>query len=92
MINGYKGAAGKAKMLAIVDRCLPPGAICGPVGAELRSLFYKVPGAPKIFNFIAGLGGRDVTVERFEEMVDKALVFAKKRPKELYEVIGVREK
>lgn len=88
----FRKAAGKAKILAVVDRCLPPGAICGPVGAELRSLFYKVPGAPKIFNFIAGLGGRDVTVERFEEMVDKSMVFARKRPKELYEVIGVREK
>jgi pyruvate ferredoxin oxidoreductase alpha subunit len=88
----FRKAAGKAKILAVVDRCLAPGAICGPVGAELRSLFYKVPGAPKIFNFIAGLGGRDVTVGRFEEMVDKASAFAKKRPKELYEVIGVREK
>jgi pyruvate ferredoxin oxidoreductase alpha subunit len=88
----FRKAAGKAKMLAVVDRCLSPGAICGPVGTELRSLFYKVPGAPKIFNFIAGLGGRDVTVERFEEMVDKSMVFAKKHPKELYEVIGVREK
>jgi len=88
----FRKAAGKAKILAVVDRCLAPGAICGPVGAELRSLFYKVPGSPKIFNFIAGLGGRDVTVARFEEMVDKATAFAKKRPKELYEVIGVREK
>ncbi len=88
----FRKAAGKAKVLAVIDRCLPPGAVCGPVGAELRSLFYKVPGAPKIFSFVAGLGGRDVTVERFEEIVDKASAYAKRRPKELYEVIGVREK
>ncbi len=88
----FRKATGKAKALAVVDRCLPPGAISGPVGSELRSLFYKVPGSPKIFNFIAGLGGRDVTVDRFEEMVDKARAYIKKRPKELYEVIGVREK
>ncbi len=88
----FRKAVGKAKVLAVIDRCLPPGAVCGPVGEELRSLFYKVPGAPKIFSFVAGLGGRDVTVERFEEMVDKALAYAKRRPKELYEVIGVREK
>ena len=78
--------------MAVIDRCLPPGAVCGPVGAELRSLFYKVPSAPKIFNFIAGLGGRDVTVEWYEEIVERAGTYAKKRPKELYEVIGVREK
>ncbi len=88
----FRKMAKSAQALAVIDRCLPPGAVCGPVGAEIRSLFYKVPGAPKIFNFIAGLGGRDVTVERFEEMADKAKAYAKKRPKELYEVIGVREK
>ncbi len=88
----FRKAAGKAKVLAVIDRCLPPGALCGPVGAELRSLFYKIPGSPKIFSFVAGLGGRDVTVARFEEIVEKASAYAKKRPKELYEVIGVREK
>ncbi len=87
----FRKAIGKAKILAVVDRCLPPGAVCGPVGAEIRSFLYKIPGAPKIFSFVAGLGGRDVTVERFEEMVDKARAYAKKRPRELYEVIGVRE-
>jgi len=88
----FRKAIGKAKTLAVIDRCLPPGAVCGPVGAELRSLLYRVPGAPKIFSFVAGLGGRDVTVDRFKEIVDKAELYAKKRPVELYEVIGVREK
>ncbi len=88
----FRKAIGKAKVLAVIDRCLPPGAVCGPVGAELRSLLYRVPGAPKIFSFVAGLGGRDVTVDRFKEIVDKAEMYAKKRPVELYEVIGVREK
>jgi pyruvate ferredoxin oxidoreductase alpha subunit len=87
----FKKAAGKAQVLAVIDRCLPPGAVCGPVGAELRSLFYKVPGAPKIFSFVAGLGGRDVTVDRFREIVEKARAYAKRRPVEIYEVIGVRE-
>ncbi len=88
----FRAATKHAKVLAVVDRCLPPGAVCGPVGAELRSIFYKIPGAPKIFSFVAGLGGRDVTVERFEEIIDKAEQYSKRRPKELYEVIGVREK
>ncbi|NDY42103.1 pyruvate ferredoxin oxidoreductase [Dissulfurirhabdus thermomarina] len=88
----FRKAAGKAKVLAVIDRCLPPGAPCGPVGEDLRAVFYKVPGAPKIFSFVAGLGGRDVTVETFEEIVEKAQAKARKRPRELYEVIGVREK
>ncbi len=88
----FRKAAGKAKVLAVIDRTLPPGALSGPVGAVLRSLFYKIFGSSKIFCFLAGLGGRDVTVARFEEIVEKATGYAKKRPKELYEVIGVREK
>ncbi len=88
----FRKLAKGVQALAVIDRALPPGSTCAPVGAEIRSLFYKVPGAPKVFNFIAGLGGRDVTVAHFEEMVDKAKAYAKKRPKELYEVIGVREK
>jgi pyruvate ferredoxin oxidoreductase alpha subunit len=90
--QAFRKAMGKAKILAVVDRCLSPGSVCSPVGTELRSLLYKIPGAPKIFDFVAGLGGRDVTVKRFEEIVERARVFAKKRPKELYEMIGVREK
>lgn len=89
----FKKALGKTvKTLAVIDRTISTGAVCGPVGAEIRSVLYKMPGAPKIFGFIAGLGGRDVTVDAFKEIVDKANLYAKKRPTDLYEVIGVREK
>ena len=70
--QAFRKAMGKAKILAVVDRCLSPGSVCSPVGTELRSLLYKIPGAPKIFDFVAGLGGRDVTVKRFEEIVERA--------------------
>lgn len=79
------------KMLAVIDRALSPGATGGPVGTEVRSALYQVPGRPRVVNFIAGLGGRDVTVEDFEEMADKAYFYLKKKPKEPYEMIGVKE-
>lgn len=89
----FRKALGKTvKTLAVIDRTISTGAVCGPVGAEIRSVLYKMPGAPKIFGFVAGLGGRDVTVDAFKEIVDKANLYAKKRPTDLYEVIGVREK
>ncbi len=90
----FRKAIGKTvKTLAVIDRTISTGASCGPVSAELRSILYKMPGrAPKIFGFVAGLGGRDVTVDTFREIVDKANLYAKKRPTDLYEVIGVREK
>ncbi|WP_297056359.1 pyruvate ferredoxin oxidoreductase [Thermosulfurimonas sp.] len=79
------------KVLAVIDRALSPGATGGPVGTEVRSALYQVPGRPRVVNFIAGLGGRDVTVEDFEEMADRAYVYMKKKPKEPYEMIGVKE-
>jgi hypothetical protein len=41
---------------------------------------------------VAGLGGRDITVAMYEEMVNKALRYAKKKKGPNYELIGVREK
>jgi len=91
-IQEFKKAVGKTPILAVMDRHLSLGGVCSPVASELRNLYYKVPGAPKIFDFIAGLGGRDVTVEHFEEIVDKAKSFAKRKPKDYYHYIGGREK
>ncbi|RUM86873.1 MAG: pyruvate ferredoxin oxidoreductase [Thermodesulfatator sp.] len=79
------------KMLAVIDRALSPGATGGPVATEVRSALYQVPGRPRVASFIAGLGGRDVTVEDFEEMADRAYFYLKKKPKEPYEMIGVKE-
>ncbi len=61
-----------AKRLIVIDRALSPGGVRGPVASELVSLFYGRPDAPEIVNVIAGLGGRDVSVQEFQEMFDKA--------------------
>lgn len=90
-IPEFKKAIAGAKVLAVVDRALSPGGACGPVAEEIKAAFYAERGRPKVFDFIAGLGGRDVTVGHFEEIAAKALAYAKKRPKQLYEMIGVRE-
>lgn len=87
----FKKAIAGSRILAVVDRALSPGGACGPVAEEIKAALYAERGHPKVFNFIAGLGGRDVTVETFEEMVTKALTYARKKPKQLYEIVGVRE-
>jgi pyruvate ferredoxin oxidoreductase alpha subunit len=56
-----------AKRLIVIDRALSPGSICGPVASEIRSLLYGRQ-APEMVNIIAGLGGRDVTVQHFKDM------------------------
>lgn len=90
-LKDFVKAVKGVKMLAVIDRALSIGATGGPVAVEARSALYQVPGRPRVVNFIAGLGGRDVTVEDFEEMTDKAYFYMKKKPKEPYEMIGVKE-
>ncbi|MBX6422641.1 pyruvate ferredoxin oxidoreductase [Thermosulfurimonas sp. F29] len=90
-LRDFVRAVKGVRVLGVIDRALSPGATGGPVGVEVRSALYQVPGRPRVVNFVAGLGGRDVTVEDFEEMADKAFFYMKKKPKEPYEMIGVKE-
>ena len=87
----FRKAVSGVKILGVIDRALTPGGVGGPLGTEVRAALYNAARRPRVVNFIAGLGGRDITVEDFEEMADRAAFYLKKRPKEAYEMIGVRE-
>jgi len=51
----------------VVDRNISFGA-GGIFAQEVRAALCNVPECPIIFGFIAGLGGRDVTVSTLEEI------------------------
>lgn len=61
-----------AKTIVVVDRMLSPGAPGGPVGLELRTVFYDRDKRPKIIDFVAGLGGREINRKTFKEMIRQA--------------------
>jgi pyruvate ferredoxin oxidoreductase alpha subunit len=75
------------RVLAVTDRAVSFGGPGGPVASEIRSALYDESKRPEIVNFIIGLGGRDVHVEDFMEMVRRA---AKGKLSEPYEFYGVR--
>ncbi len=77
-----------AETIAVIDRMMSPGAPGGPVGLELRSLFYDREKRPKIINFVAGLGGREINRRTFKEAVKQAQVL--KKQKRNYSLIDVR--
>ncbi len=79
-----------AKVLAVMDRAVSFGGSAGPVCAEVKSALYGEPDRPAIVNYIIGLGGRDVIAEDFIQIVEKAAKAEKKKPKEAYEIYGVR--
>jgi pyruvate ferredoxin oxidoreductase alpha subunit len=85
--DDLKKAVRGIKVLAVTDRAVSFGGPGGPVFSEIRSALYDEPVRPAIVNYIIGLGGRDVHVENFMDMVQRA---AKGKLSERYEIYGVR--
>jgi pyruvate ferredoxin oxidoreductase alpha subunit len=85
-----KKAVKGIKVIAVLDRAISFGGPGGPIGAEIRAALYDEPERPKILDYIIGLGGRDVTVEDFIAIAEKAIKAEKKSVKETYEMHGVR--
>ena len=80
-----------AKIIAVVDRHISLGAHSGPVCLEVRSALYNMRERPQVFGFVMGLGGRDVTVDDFFEVVNRAERYAAEGPDEEYSLIGLRD-
>lgn len=78
---------GKVKRAAVVDRNCSYGAH-GIFFQEVKSAIYGEAGMPPVFGYIAGLGGRDITVDSFKEVAAHAL--AKDRADETIVWIGVK--
>ncbi|MBW2082417.1 MAG: pyruvate ferredoxin oxidoreductase [Deltaproteobacteria bacterium] len=60
-----------AKVVAVVDANFSMGSE-GALGMDLKAKLCGRPEAPIVVDFIAGLGGREVSEERVEEIVEKA--------------------
>lgn len=88
--DAFKTASLNAKQLVVIDRAISVGA-CGPVASEVKAALYEEHQRPSIYNFVAGLGGRDVAPSDFVKMVDKAEIEIEEGNKEGFEIYGVRE-
>jgi pyruvate ferredoxin oxidoreductase alpha subunit len=84
-------AVKKAKVLVVFDRCLSFGGPGGPVFSEVKSALYSLRQKPRVLGFVGGLGGRDVFPHEFEYLLNRGIEALKKKPKEEFEMIGVRE-
>jgi pyruvate ferredoxin oxidoreductase alpha subunit len=70
--NDFKEWAKKLDGIAVVDRSICPGK-GGPVFSKLRDTLYEEEDQPKILQFHAGLGGKEVRTHDFEMIGDKIL-------------------
>ncbi|UCG69733.1 MAG: pyruvate ferredoxin oxidoreductase [Thermoplasmata archaeon] len=83
--------AKNTKVLAVVDRDISPG-FGGAVFGEAAAQYINEPSKPILMNFIVGLGGRDITIPDFEEMIRKAEMAKEKGgPEKMVEWINIKE-
>ena len=81
------------KAIAILDRSEMFSATSGPLGAEMRAALYGAKSQAEVVNYFYGLGGRDITVEDFEEVYTKLEELARTHVvKDMYAYIGLRER
>jgi pyruvate/2-oxoacid:ferredoxin oxidoreductase alpha subunit len=68
----WRKVLGSAEKVVIIDRNLSPG-LGGVFASEIQSALYPLESRPIAYSVIAGLGGRDVTMEDVEEIINYAL-------------------
>ena len=89
----FRDAVKDVELLVVLDRAISSG-MGGPVCSEVKSALYDKREDLKIVGFIAGIGGRDITIEDFKYMINRAAETAKAVDRGegiATEMIGVRE-
>ncbi len=71
-----RNLAKNAQMLTVIDRQVSYG-MEGPLHTEIKASLCPMKERPLATGFIAGLGGRDVTVNTIETMVNKSMQYMK---------------
>jgi len=84
-------AVGHAEVVIVLDRALSFGGPGGPVCSEVKSALYGEEKRPKVVGFVGGLGGRDISIAGFEEIVDRGIQVSQTGSGQEYEMFGVRE-
>ena len=86
-------ALSKVKAIAIMDRSEMFSATSGPLGAEVRAALFQAKSQAEVVNYFYGLGGRDITVDDFEEIYKNLEEMAETHVvKDMYKYIGLRER
>jgi len=85
-----KALLGK-KAVGVMDRCASFGGYGSPVFNEIRSALYNEAGAPPVYNWIYGLGGRDCDMKQISHVFGKLEeVAAGGKPEKTVNLLGVR--
>ena len=82
-VDCWRDVLGKAKKVVVIDRNMSVG-LGGVFVSEIRSALYASDNRPPIYSVIAGLGGRDVTPEDVEGILNHVLTHDKPSDEPLF--------
>jgi pyruvate/2-oxoacid:ferredoxin oxidoreductase alpha subunit len=71
-VKRWQESLGHAEKVIVIDRNLIAGA-GGVFASEVRSVLYELPQRPTVYPVVAGLGGRDVTAQDVEGIIQQIL-------------------
>ncbi len=69
---------GKVPIVGVIDKSVSIGS-GGPIAQEIKAALFGLPNPPRVVSFIAGLGGRDITVDIVKETF-RSILDGKKYP------------
>ncbi len=81
----------KSSLLITLDRALSIGGPPGPVYSEIQSALYSTKNNLDIIGFVGGLGGRDMSANSFEYIIEQGIRKSKLGRFNELEMIEVRE-
>jgi len=91
-IQKWREILSKPKALIVVDRAISFGSTAGPLLFEILGAFMNEKDKPLFTNYVAGIGGRDVTVDDLKNMFNKTInAYMENRIGKVCEYYGVRE-
>jgi len=83
-----RALAGKVEGIAVLDRSFTFGA-AGAMFTEVKASIYSCQKRPVVKNYIAGLGGRDITPRILEKIFEDMLVVSKRGAEDEVEWVDV---
>jgi pyruvate/2-oxoacid:ferredoxin oxidoreductase alpha subunit len=84
----FRSLAGKTEGIAVLDRSFTFGA-AGAMFTEVKASVYSCQKRPVMKNYIAGLGGRDITPKILEKIFEDMLVVSKRGAEDEVEWVDV---
>lgn len=78
-ISEIREIANNVKAIGVIDRMVLHGTGGGGAFSDVKSALYAMEKRPKVLNFIAGMGGEDISIEELVAIGEKTVKAVKKK-------------